>query len=108
MDSINYVVETVIWQAKHGVSEQEMILAIQLMLADLELLPGFIHESLTKAPDGSWMQLYYWQTATDAHNSNQLIADKTSFLSLIELIEPDSVKIEIYNPVQASSAIKFH
>ncbi|MPY23004.1 hypothetical protein [Shewanella sp. YLB-07] len=107
MATFDYVVETVTWHAQAGVTEQQMILAVQMMLADLKVLPGFIHELLTLAPDGSWMQLYYWQTAADAHNSNQLMADKASFNDLIALLNPQSIKIEIYQPVQTSSALKF-
>ncbi|MEZ8129686.1 hypothetical protein [Enterovibrio norvegicus] len=107
MNLKDYVVETVTWQAKQGVSTEDMSAAIDDMLVDLKTLPGFLHESLCQASNGDWMQLYYWETEHDAHQSNALMADKASFVQLLSLIVPESVAINVYAPVQASSGIVF-
>ncbi|CCO49937.1 putative Dimeric alpha-beta barrel protein [Vibrio nigripulchritudo SOn1] len=107
MKNANSVIETVTWRVNEGVSEEEMKSAVELMLLDLKNLPGFIHETLSVNETGQWLQLYYWETAEDAHNSNQLMADKPSFAKLIALIQPDSVDIQVYRSIHASSAIRF-
>ncbi|MEZ9524546.1 hypothetical protein [Enterovibrio norvegicus] len=107
MNLKDYVVETVLWQAKQGVSTEDMSAAIDDMLVDLKTLPGFLHETLCQASNGDWMQLYYWETEHDAQQSSALMADKASFVQLLSLIAPESVEIKVYTPVQASSEIAF-
>ncbi|PML77408.1 hypothetical protein [Enterovibrio norvegicus] len=107
MNLKDYVVETVLWQAKQGVSTEDMSAAIDDMLVDLKTLQGFLHETLCQASNGDWMQLYYWETEHDAQQSSALMADKASFVQLLSLIAPESVEINVYTPVQVSSEIAF-
>lgn len=107
MKNANCVIETVTWRANEDVTEEEMKNAVESMLLDLKTLPGFVHETLSVNETGQWLQLYYWETTEDAHNSNQLMADKPSFAKLIALIQPDSVDIQVYRSIHASSAIRF-
>ncbi len=94
-----HVLELVKWQSAPDVSDQAMIDAVDGILPDLQKLPGFISQVLYKDKDGQWVDLYLWQTEEQAIASNDLMADKASFATLISLIKLDSVSIEfLYLP----------
>ena len=99
---MNYVYEIVTWKSKEDVLDTDMITAVNNMLEDLKQLEGFINQTLYKDQSGQWVDVYYWVTEKNAVDSNKAMADKNSFKSLIELIEPDSVGIQILTPLQTS------
>ena len=101
-DKMNYVYEIVTWKSKEGVSDADMISAVDSMVEDLKQLDGFINQTLYKEKDGQWVDVYYWVTEKNAVDSNDAMANKDSFKSLIELIEPSSVGIKILDPLQTS------
>jgi heme-degrading monooxygenase HmoA len=107
MNNSKPVSEIVKWKSKPGVSDEAMIAAVNAMMADLESLNGFLHQSLYKNSDNEWIDIYYWKTEHDAHASNTEMADKESFKNLIVLIEPDSISIEVMHELQASGQILF-
>ncbi|KJZ14881.1 hypothetical protein TW85_07255 [Marinomonas sp. S3726] len=100
-----YVTEVLSWQAKANVSDQDMINAVEGLLADLKTLPGFLFQNLSKDSKGRWVEVYFWQTEVDAHNSNSLMADKTSMVNLMGLIEIESISMEVMSPLQDSGAL---
>ena len=102
-----YVVEIVSWKAAPNVTDQQMIDAVQAMVPDLEKLPGFRYQSLSKDDEGLWMDIYYWDTKEDAHQSNDLMANKQSLQDLIPLIDMSSLKIHVLTPHQESGLISF-
>lgn len=101
------IFEIVKWKGKDNITDEAMIAAVDAMTADLKSLKGFLHHSLYKAPNGEWIDIYYWETEADAHASNESMADKSSFTALIELIKPDSVSIEVMHALQSSGEMKF-
>lgn len=102
-----YVVEIVSWKAASDVADQQMIDAVRAMVPDLEMLPGFRYQSLSKDDEGLWMDIYYWDSKEDAHNSNDLMANKPSLHNLIALIDMSSLKIEVLTPYQESGSVNF-
>ena len=90
----SHIVELVKWRSKPGVSDEQMIFAVDDILPDLETLPGFISQKLYKDDDGPWVDLYHWDTREQAIASNDLMAPRASFGALMDLIEPESVSIE--------------
>jgi len=107
MSSSNTVFEILKWTSKPGVPDEQMISAVNAMVSDLTNLQGFLNQSLYKNSDGFWVDVYYWETEQNAHDSNQAMADKTSFKDLMGLIEPDSVTVEILTPLQNSGELFF-
>jgi len=103
-----YVTEVLSWQAKANVSDQDMINAVEGLLADLKTLPGFLFQNLSKDSKGRWVEVYFWQTEEDAHNSNSLMADKASMVNLMELIEIESISMEVMSPLQDSGALSIN
>lgn len=90
----NHIVELVKWNGKPGVSDAAMIAAVDGILPDLQTLPGFISQELYKDDDGTWVDLYHWQTREQAVASNDLMAPRASFQSLMALVDPASLAIE--------------
>jgi len=101
------VYEIVKWEAKPNVSDSEMIKAVNNMVNDLKTVDGFLHQSLYKNKKGTWIDIYYWKTEKNAVDSNTNMADKKSLKILLELINLETVTIEIMNPLQSSGGLQF-
>ena len=107
MSNTNKVFEILTWKSKSGVSDEEMVKAVDGMVEDLRNLNGFLNQTLYKEKDGTWIDVYYWQTEKDAHDSNGAMADKESFKKLMSIIEPDTVTLKVVSPKQSSGEILF-
>lgn len=97
-----YITEVLSWQAQPEVSDQQMIDAVTALLPDLKILPGFLFQNLSKDSRGRWVEIYFWETSEDAHNSNTLMADKPSMANLMTLIIAESIEMEVLEPLQDS------
>lgn len=78
------------------------------MVSDLEKLNGFLHQSLYKNSENEWVDIYYWATEKDAHDSNASMADKESFKRLIDLIDADTISMEVLPKLQSSGQLNFN
>ena len=107
MSNTNNVFEILTWKSKLGVSDEEMIRAVDGMVEDLKKLTGFLNQTLYKEEDGTWVDVYYWKTEKDAHDSNDVMADKESLKKLMSVIEADTVTIKVLSQKQSSGAIQF-
>ncbi len=96
------VLEIVKWKAKPNVSDKKMIDVVNAMVPDLKKLDGFISQVLYKDKNNYWVDVYYWDTAENAHLSNERMAEKESLKKLLELIELNTVTIEVLEPLQSS------
>jgi hypothetical protein len=100
-----FVTEIVSWDAHPDISDKAMINAVNALLPDLIKCPGFQYQALSKNPQGRWVDIYYWDTAKDAHASNELMGDTQSLSQLMTLIKADTVTIEVLEPQQASCSL---
>jgi len=107
MSNESIIFEILEWKSKSGVADNQMIDAVEAMVDDLKGLEGFLNQTLYKDDSGVWVDIYYWKTEQDAHNSNASMANKESFKQLIELIEPDSVSIKVMPALQHSGHFSF-
>ena len=107
MSNTNKVFEILTWKSKSGVSDEEMVRAVDGMVEDLRSLNGFLNQTLYKEEDGTWIDVYYWQTEKDAHDSNDAMAAKESFKKLMSIIEPNTVTLKVVSPKQSSGEILF-
>jgi len=107
MNESKIVFEILKWKSKSEVIDTVMIDAVNNMVEDLKMLKGFLNQTLYKDNTGFWVDIYYWETEQDAHASNKSMANKESFINLIEIIEPDSISMEILNPLQCSGNFVF-
>ncbi|MFD2204990.1 hypothetical protein [Kiloniella antarctica] len=101
-----YAIEILTWESQPDVTDLEMINAVQAMVPDLKKLPGFRYQSLSKNGKGQWVEIYYWDTAEDAHNSNDSMADKPSLQQLLGLIDVKSLTMEVFAPLQESKPLQ--
>ena len=97
-----HIMELVKWQSSDGVSDIEMITAVDGILPDLQTLPGFISQTLYKDSDGIWVDVYLWETKEQAIASNDLMADKPTFTKLMSLLTPETISIEFLYPTVSS------
>ena len=96
------VLEVVKWKAKSTVSDKQMIDAVNEMVPDLKKLEGFVNQTLYKDREGYWVDVYYWDSAENAHLSNERMSKKESLINLLDIVELDTVSIEILTPLQQS------
>ncbi|OMH29082.1 hypothetical protein [Motiliproteus sp. MSK22-1] len=96
------VIEIVSWNAKDNTADKDMIAALNNLVPDLKNLPGFLEQSTGKDANGRWVDVYYWDSVENAHASNELMANKSSLTALMALLEPDSVTIQVIEPLQTS------
>lgn len=92
------VLEIVQWKARPDVTDTAMMAAVQALLPDLQQLDGFISKTLYRN-DQLWCECYLWQTEADAQLSNTRMADKPSLHSLLALVQPDTISIQIMHQV---------
>lgn len=96
------VLEILKWKSKNDATDQEMIDAVNNMVPDLKKLDGFINQTLYKDENNTWVDIYYWDTKENAHLSNERMAEKNSLKTLLNLIDLDTITIEILEPLQSS------
>ena len=96
------VLEIVKWKGKPEISDSQMIEAVAAMVPDLKKLDGFISQTLYKDNEGFWIDVYYWNTAENAHLSNERMAEKESLKGLLEIIELDTVTMQVLESLQKS------
>jgi len=107
MSNTSSVFEILTWKSKPGVSDEEMIRVVDGMVKDLEKLTGFLNQTLYKETDGTWVDVYYWETEKDAHDSNVTMADKASLKKLMSIIEAETVTMKVLSQKQSSGIIQF-
>ncbi len=100
-----YITEILSWQAKTGVSDEQMVSAVDAMLSDLKTLPGFLFQTLSKDSQGRWVEVYFWRTAEEAQNSNDLMANKDSMANLMQLLQAETIAMEVMEPLQDSGRL---
>lgn len=105
MSNTNNVFEILTWKAKPSVSDEQMIKAVDGMVKDLTELNGFLNQTLYKEDDGTWVDVYYWETEKDAHDSNGAMANKESLKDLMSIIETDTITMKVLSPKQSSGEI---
>ena len=93
-----HVLELVRWRGISAKADQDMAQAMAAILPDLQDLPGYQSHTLYRAADESWLAVYRWDTATAAHASNDLMAEKPGFQALMALIAPETVTSEVFDP----------
>lgn len=88
------IVEIVKWKSASGVTDQAVIAAALGLVPDLKSIGGFIDKTLYKNGD-EWVDIYYWESAEDAHLSNERMAKKGSLAELFSMVQPDTVSITV-------------
>lgn len=107
MSNTNKILEILTWKSKAGVSDEEMIKTVDSITSDLKNLNGFLNQTLYKDSDGTWIDIYYWNTEKDAHDSNEEMAGKESFKKIMSIIKPNTVTIKVLSSKQSSGEIQF-
>ncbi|MEK8033317.1 hypothetical protein AACH06_21055 [Ideonella sp. DXS29W] len=88
------VIEIVKWKSKPGVLDRDVVEAAAALVPDLQAVGGFISKTLYSG-GGEWVDVYHWETVADAERSNERMAQKTSLLKLLSLVQPETVSISV-------------
>lgn len=78
-----------------------MIETVNALIPDLKK-DGFISQTLYKDKDDYWADIYYWSTSKNAHLSNDQMTEKESLKKLLEIIDLNTVTMEILESLQKS------
>jgi hypothetical protein len=76
------------FDAKTGVTDQDMRACEPALDRFLKAQPGFMYRSLIKKASGQWIDLYYWRDEASAEAISQPFMESEagqSFLALIDL-----------------------
>lgn len=92
-------VEIVKWKSAPGVSDAAMRDAAHALVPDLQAVGGFVDKVLCRQGD-EWVDVYFWETAQDAHLSNERMASRPSFANLMALVQADTVSISVATRVE--------
>ncbi|NMR27150.1 hypothetical protein HH219_16695 [Pseudoalteromonas sp. NEC-BIFX-2020_015] len=101
----NVCFEVVKWKSKPGISDGEMVTAINDLAVDLKFCKGFLQQTLYKDSNNEWVDIYYWEDEASAHASNDIMAEKKSFSALMSLIDPASVSLDVLSALQSSGKV---
>ncbi|QEQ96327.1 hypothetical protein [Neptunomonas concharum] len=99
------IFEILTWKSAPNVTEKNMIDSMSRFGNLVSTLPGFLHQSLYKRRDETWVCVYFWETEQQAHDSNDLVAGTPEFSELISLIEEGSITMEVLTALQERGII---
>jgi len=97
-----FILEILTWNSAAGVDDSSMINAMKQLSEDTSILQGYIKQDLYKDSNEKWVCVYYWETAQNAYDSNESVADKPSFQFLMSLIKENSVTMEVMTSLQTA------
>jgi hypothetical protein len=94
------IVETILFKAKPGVGDAQILEAAEALEQDLAKYPGYLGRRFLKGEDGQWMELLEW-TGLDEAKAAEAIIDEPCAQAFDALVEMGSVQMIYFRPVQA-------
>ena len=104
--AVTGMVEVVQFKAKVGVSDAEIRAVADELQRDVEEFPGYISRRLVKSEDGQWLDIVDWTGLAEALRAAEAIMDRPSAARILELVEPDSIRMLHLAPVRLYSGEK--
>jgi len=86
MRATNHI-ELAPFRTKAGISEQQLLAAIDAMEADLRAFPGFLRRDTVKLDDGSWLDIVHWRNRKEAEQAFELFHTSepcNAFMALLD------------------------
>ena len=93
-------VEVVLYRAKPGVPDQQVVDASDALQADLEGFAGYIRRRLMKTADGLWVDTVDWRSLEQAEAAAATIMQRPSAARFMALVEESSVQMMHPRPVR--------
>jgi hypothetical protein len=86
-------VEVVLYRAKPGVADQQVIEASEALQADLDGFAGYIRRRLMKTTDGLWVDTVDWRSLAEAEAAAAAIMERPSAGQFMALVEESTIQM---------------
>ena len=84
-------VEVVLFRAKAGISDEQVLHGSAQIQQWLESAAGYLKREVSKGDDGQWVDIVHWRTLTEAQQAAQQLMADPAAADLISFIDPESV-----------------
>jgi hypothetical protein len=97
-------VEVVLYRARAGVADQQVVEASDALQSDLEGLPGYLRRRLMKSADGQWVDAVDWRSLAEAEAAAAVIMARPSAARFMGLVEESTIQmlhplpVRVYGP----------
>jgi hypothetical protein len=93
--------EVVLFRAKDGVGDEQIVEAADGLQRDLEGMPGYLRRRLYKGEDGRWIDFVDWADLAQALAAVEAIGERPSAHRFMALVDMDSIEMLHVRPVRA-------
>ena len=97
-------VEVLLFQAKPGISDAQILAAADALQRDVAGFPAFIRRRLLKGDDGQWLDLVDWASLDEARQASAAIMQRPSAHAFDALVDGASIHAFHLAPVRVYSA----
>ena len=98
------IVEITEFRLVDAVDEETLREASDAIRADLESLPGFVRRELLRGPDGSWVDLVWWESRDAAESAVDAVMATATFERYFSLIDDDSIRMRHFETAETHAA----
>ena len=85
------ILEVVLFRAKAGVSDDQVLQGSAQIQPWLAGAAGYLKREVSKGEDGQWVDLVHWRSLAEAQQAaEQLMAEPTA-AAFMSMIEPESI-----------------
>ena len=88
-----HVYEIVVFKAKAGVTDEQVISALEKIQPFLEDYKGYISRELIKTEGDQWVDQVKWETLDDAHTAANDILSEPEAALIMDVIDPESINM---------------
>jgi hypothetical protein len=85
--------EVVLFRAKAGISDEQVLKASSEIQRWLEGAAGYLKREVSKNEEGQWVDIVHWRTLAEAQQAAQQLMADPSAADLMSFIDPESVSM---------------
>ena len=84
-------VEVVMFRAKSGAGDAQILEVADALQRDLEGFDGYISRRLLKSEDGQWIDIVDWTSLDEAQQASEAIMQRPSAERFMAAVDPESI-----------------
>lgn len=85
------ILEVVLFRAKAGVSDEQVLQGSAQIQPWLAGAPGYLKRAISKDDSGQWVDIVHWRTLAEAHQAAEKLMAEPSAAAFMAVIDPESV-----------------
>lgn len=85
------ILEVVLFRAKAGVSDEQVLQGSAQIQPWLAGAPGYLKRTISKDDNGQWVDVVHWRTLAEAHQAAEKLMAEPSAVAFMTAIDPESV-----------------